>query len=563
MRAISAYLIVLCTFLTEVAWAQEYPAHLPETSGEKLVLYSDRDIYGSGELIHYSATYKGPDAFQKGSWSSVLYVELISWDGSKQASSKVLIQDNIASGTLMIPESIPSGVFYLRSYTLWMRNFSPASYAYLPLRILNPFSQEMQAGPVEGERNLKDLEAATRKISTEISLSGLEEQYDTRESVELEIQIPEELGSGPYNLVIAKSGDQSSDDFLWKEEIIADSGSGMLEFLPEINGLTLSGRIIDSESSEAVGQAKLQLSSYADPFLYAEVLSAEDGSFLFAFPYYTGNPEFHIAEDFETAEGHRILLASEFCNKTVRLPFIPLHIDSAENYLVEEILINAQLMDRYDMGRPEAGVEETSYPTFYGTGTNITYVRDYIELTDLREFIYEIIPQVSIRNNDKGSFINIQGPNCMDIYPPLVLMDNIPVPNNDELLNIPGQRIERIEVLNQAYIVGNTRYSGIFSIYSSKKDMAGLDQQGERYFFNLQMLDNKGQIMRESGKLAPRLPRISNLLYWGPGISTGENGILKVDFETPDTPGSYILTLRGTDPAINPEVFYRARFSVK
>ena len=205
------------------------------------------------------------------------------------------------------------------------------------------------------------------------------------------------------------------------------------------------------------------------------MLSGKDGSFLYAFPYFTGNPELHIAEASDSSLNHIVLLASEFCNKAIRLPYLPLLIDSLEQSAVRETLVNIQLKERYRQDSDGIDLGESSSPAFYGSGASVTYVKDYIELADLGEFIYEIIPQVSVNSNSEGSFIRIQGPSCMEIYPPLVLMDNVPVPNNDELLNIPSNRIERIEVLNQAYMVGNIRYSGILSVYSGKKDMSRLE----------------------------------------------------------------------------------------
>ena len=90
------YLIVLFTLLAQLAGAQELAVQLPLTSGESLVLYSDREIYGAGEQIHYYASYKGPEGLESLTWSTVLYVELISWNGNKQASSKVQIDNGRA-----------------------------------------------------------------------------------------------------------------------------------------------------------------------------------------------------------------------------------------------------------------------------------------------------------------------------------------------------------------------------------------------------------------------------------------------------------------------------------
>ena len=563
MRRISTYLF-LCFTLQGAVWAQQQSFLLPEDSGESIILSCDREFYGVSEHIHYFASYSAPEELESGAWSTVLYVELISWDGTKQASSKVYITDNGASGKIEIPKTIPSGVYYLRAYTRWMRNYSPISYTYLPLKILNPFSQEMLTRPAEVETDLQSMARVAEYLDDGIVLSGLKDQYGTREQVELEIQIQEELMSGPYSLGIAKSSGQSSGDYNLGLKPEADTGSGKIEYLPELNGLTLSGRVVDAETSEPVADAKLQLSSYANPFFYAEVLSGKDGSFLYAFPYFTGNPELHIAEASDSSLNHIVLLASEFCNKPIRLPYLPLLIDSLEQSTVRETLVNIQLKERY--GQDAVGIDlvEGSSPAFYGSGASVTYVKDYIELADLGEFIYEIIPQVSIHSNSEGSFIRIQGPSCMEIYPPLVLMDNVPVPNNDELLNIPSNRIERIEVLNQAYMVGSIRYSGILSVYSGKKDMSGLDQDGERQFFNLQMLDdNSLDFEYEAAARESSIPDIRNLLYWEPSIEFSEEGTYRVIFSIPDTPGQYVLTIRGTDPVNRTNMLEKALFLVK
>lgn len=537
---------------------------LPEDPGESLALISDRDIYGAGEKIHYSASYVAPAGLKGDPWSSVLYVELISWDGTKLAASKVLIQNMGAAGALHIPKNISSGVYYLRAYTKWMRNYSPDIYAYLPLRILNPSSQEVLAGPAEGNINRLSIEHVNESQVEGIEISGLKEQYGTGEQVEIGIKIPGDLRPGQYSVGIAKTPAHSSLDYIIGNRGEAENESRKIEFFPEINGLTLSGRIVDSESGEPVKGARLHLSSYVNPFLYAEVFSELDGTFLFALPHFTGNPELHIANGSDSLLNHKVLLASEFCNKPVGLPHLPLLIDAAEQEIVREILVNTQLNERYHSDSDPGEPNESPDIPFYGKDASVTYVSDFIELSDLGEFIYEIIPQVSINNSSSGSFLSVQGPLCLDIYPPLVLMDNVPVANNEEFLNIPSSRIERIEVLNRAYMVGKVRYSGIFSVYSSKRDMAGITQEGERYFFNLRLLDNKipGHA-NEAWAVESLIPDISNLLYWEPEFKIRNEGLGKVIFKTPDIPGNYVLTVLGTGPGKSPPVYRKALITVK
>jgi len=563
MRKLSTYIILLGCLLHISVSAQELPLTLPEDPGESLALMSDRDIYGTGETIHYSASYGAPAGLKGGLWSSVLYVELISWDGTKQAGSKVLIQNNGAAGALHIPKNISSGVYFLRAYTKWMRNYSPDIYAYLPLRILNPYSQEILASPAEGNKNRLTIEPLAESQAEGIEISGLKDQYRTGELVEIGIKIPD-LRPVQYSVGIAKTPAHSSLDYIIGNRGEAVNESRKIEFFPEINGLTLSGRIVNSESGEPVKGARLHLSSYVNPFLYAEVFSELDGTFLFALPHFTGNPELHIANGSDSLLNHKVLLASEFCNKPVGLPHLPLIIDAAEQEIVREILVNTQLKERYHGDSNQDEPNESPDIPFYGKDATVTYVSDFIELSDLGEFIYEIIPQVSVNSSSNGSFLSVQGPLCLDIYPPLVLMDNVPVANNEEFLNIPSSRIERIEVLNRAYMVGKVRYSGIFSVYSSKRDMAGITQEGERYFFNLRLLDNKipGHA-NEARAVESSIPDISNLLYWEPEFTIKNEGPGKVIFKAPDIPGNYVLTVLGTGPGKSSPVYRKALITVK
>lgn len=564
MRKPKTYLFLLCSFLYISAFAQDPDLVLPDNPGESVILNTDRDIYGVGEQIFYFASYRAPAAMDGALWSNVMYVELISWDGSKQAASKVLINNGLASGNMRIPGNLSSGVYYLRAYTLWMRNYSSSSYVYLPLRILNPYNQELLASPANQVENLQYMEQKAEVRTEGIRLNGLKDHYGTGEAVDIEIEIPADLREGSYSLGIAKTLGLTSLDYLINRDEDIERETSKIEFLPEINGRTLSGSIIDNDSGQPVEGSRLQLSSYADPFYYAEVLSGIDGKFLFTLPHFTGNPELNITEASDSSLNHSILLASEFCNKPVSLPFVPLLIDTAEQSIVSEILVNMQLMERYGINVLPADESTAIKMPFYGKGASVTYVRDYIELPDLREFIYEIIPQVSIQGSSKSSSISIQGPSCLDIYPPLILVDNVPVPNNEAFLNIPSNRIERIEVVNHAYMVGNSRYSGIISIYSSKKDMTGMSQEGERNFFNLRLLDGAYREKEDTaGSRGSSFPDVRNLLFLESALKISTEGLAQVHFRTPDSPGTYVLTLRGVDQEKGSIAFRKALISVK
>ncbi|MEA3460697.1 MAG: hypothetical protein U9R49_02380 [Bacteroidota bacterium] len=228
MKKSLIYIAILCSFVHLPALAQERPLILPEESGESLVLLSDREIYGAGEKVYYFAIYGTPGGLKGVPLSTVLYVELINWDGTKQAASKVLITNGGAGGTIGIPENISSGIYYLRAYTKWMRNYPSSTYTYLPLRILNPYSQEMLASPEEGNGKHLTMEYEAETQTGGIVFSGLKDQYGTGEQVEIEIQIPADLRPGRYSLGIAKTPGQSSLSYLMGRTGEAENEAGKI-----------------------------------------------------------------------------------------------------------------------------------------------------------------------------------------------------------------------------------------------------------------------------------------------------------------------------------------------
>lgn len=122
---------------------------------ENLVLFTDRDLYAVNEKIQFSALLQsGTDPYH-GLGSSVLYGELVNPNGEAVAQGKYMITEHRADGNLSIPSAISSGIYYLRCYTRWMRNFGPQDFAYIPIRVVNPFSTDVEVINTEpGKNNL-------------------------------------------------------------------------------------------------------------------------------------------------------------------------------------------------------------------------------------------------------------------------------------------------------------------------------------------------------------------------------------------------------------------------
>ena len=104
--------------------------------------------------------------------SKILYIELILADGSALVSQKHSISNKQCQGVLEIPQDLLSGTYYLKAYTKYMRNFGTASFAYLPLKIVNPYSREFLSGA--GNMVLDSISATTIPTKKSRSTNGID-----------------------------------------------------------------------------------------------------------------------------------------------------------------------------------------------------------------------------------------------------------------------------------------------------------------------------------------------------------------------------------------------------
>ena len=91
---------------------------------EKLYLMTDHTVYQPGETIFFKAWLTGAP----GANSFFVYVQLMDPQG-KMTGSVILCQNGIEmSDGIAIPADAPGGVYTLKAFTQWMRNFGDDAF---------------------------------------------------------------------------------------------------------------------------------------------------------------------------------------------------------------------------------------------------------------------------------------------------------------------------------------------------------------------------------------------------------------------------------------------------
>jgi hypothetical protein len=541
-------------------------------SGETIRLFTDQNIYCVNEKIYFTAEYSCANELDSLAWSNVLYVELIKWNGNKLVQMKLNLTRPGTSGVIIIPGNLLSGNYYLRAYTKWMRNFSASDYACLHVKIVNPFRPETDEGPSEisGPATTAELSVVQKILIKGVKCTMGKNEYKKREKAEVDFQLNDKkfFDINRYYISVARVGTIDTADHLCKPEFTSEeSDLSNIEYLPEIRGITISGKIIDKSTKLPQKDIYVSLSEPKHGEYFSIYKTNDQGRFVFSLPYMQGPHDFFIQSEYSGSLSSEILIDNGFCNKPVKLPYIAFKLNEGEIHLLKYLAIDQQLSEKFLFNKDtlsDSQHAETEPLPFYGSKKIVYYTEKYIELPNIEEFINEIIHEATIvKENGETSLISMKRTylsNC----PPLILLDNVHVNNDDQLLKIPLNRIEKVEVINRDYVVAGMRYYGIISVYSKNKNFAGLDLNKNSMFFTYDLFSDRNTgydyNVRSNDS---RIPDRRNLLYWNPDIQLSADKKTTISFYTSDSGGDYIVYIRGKNSKDKNDIYGKCSFTVK
>ncbi len=111
---------------------EDYNQKLPQ---EKLYIQTDKPFYQPDETVWFQAYVLDGLAHTPTPTSGVLYVDLINPKGSVEKQLHLPIIKGRAHGDLLLDASLPGGLYKLRAYTLWMKNFGEDFYFEKQLQV--------------------------------------------------------------------------------------------------------------------------------------------------------------------------------------------------------------------------------------------------------------------------------------------------------------------------------------------------------------------------------------------------------------------------------------------
>ncbi len=511
---------------------------------EKIILATDRTIYVVDESILFKAVYltdRNPGNIH---WSSVLYVELITSDGTPVVQSKFPLSPGGTSGFIQLPNDLHSGVYYLKAYTKWMRNYPANKYGYYQIKLINPYKQTQltETSTTDGSRIAGEKETPA---DNHIEITTDKSKYGTREKVELNLMLTDKTGLySTYAVSVVKKNAKKLSAISTGGSIQESSYNKSAVYYPEIYGITLSGKVVNPENGQPVSNASMSLSLLNKPSFYSECLTNPNGDFFFTFPFSEKAHDFYLnAEKGEM--DLEINIDQDFCSRPVIVGETKFILSAEERALVRELTINTQLINKYKqyLIKGDSVIAQKIPNSFYGSPDKVYFTQDYINLPNMEEFLFELVPEVTVTYQNKIPYLHASKWNVYHNFPFLILVDNIPVSNLRTFLNIKPNTIERLELIDDSYVIGDSKYNGIINAYSRKENIAGIDLPKNSQFFNYEMyapLENEEFHLIHNS----RIPDRRNCLYWNPDPNLSNSKSTSLSFYTSDITGEYDIVVQ-------------------
>lgn len=131
------------------AYIEKYPQ-------QKIYMHLDKQIYQPGEYIWFKVYFLDAATHIPSTYSNILIVDFVNSFGQTSMTRLIKINDGYAHGEFPISDTLQTGLYEIRGYTNWMRNFSDDFFFRRQISILNPeFSEQLYRDDKLANKKLK------------------------------------------------------------------------------------------------------------------------------------------------------------------------------------------------------------------------------------------------------------------------------------------------------------------------------------------------------------------------------------------------------------------------
>jgi hypothetical protein len=109
---------------------------------EEIYIHTDRDEYIAGEDLWFNTYLFDRQRNIPSSSAGIAYFEILNRENRAVVQKRIKIDKGYGPGHIVLPDSLSPGIYTIRAYTNWMKNFMPENCFMKDITIYNSFSKK-------------------------------------------------------------------------------------------------------------------------------------------------------------------------------------------------------------------------------------------------------------------------------------------------------------------------------------------------------------------------------------------------------------------------------------
>lgn len=343
-----------------------------------------------------------------------------------------------------------------------------------------------------------------------------------------------------------------------------DADKVAIDYLPENRNITISGILRNKSTKNPVEGSNVLLSFVGKDNQIHIYETREDGSFIFPIVQYKKSQDLFLCT-FDYDENQELLINNDYSQVFPKTLNVFPEIDTNDRALIEELYINQQIQQN-NTGIVSLHNTRSDTPILgFGTPEISIRLEDYIDLPSMEVVLNEIVPYVKVRKR-KGNYrlTILDSETGLSYDNHLIMVDNIPLGNVNELMRIHPGYVEQVDVINRTYFLGDHSFQGILLVKTKTNNFGGVTMPPDAVFLEYPLITPDTIYQEVSyehySPTSKKEPDFRTLLYWNPGFDPSSENELK--FYTSDHNSEYIITIQGYNQD-GQKIYGESSFQVK
>ncbi len=341
--------------------------------------------------------------------------------------------------------------------------------------------------------------------------------------------------------------------FIW-DDVVSNKVKKPV-FLPEIDGHTIEGKLIDTRTNAPASNIVTYLSVPGKNFQLYTARSNTNGEVTFHTRNVAGPSELVAQTNFKIDSTYRIEFKSPYFTEysSYRAPSIRLTEDYRSTLLTQSVanqVQNVYLGNKLRTFYP-AAIDSGS---FYLKPADSYLLDNFVRFNTMEEVLREYVTKVPVtrQKNEFNLWVSFKrhyDDQYVDVEP-LLVYDGVPIfDRGTKIVRYDPKKVKSVEVLDKKYFVGPASFNSIINFKSYKNNLPdfALDNRATVVDYDGVQLRREfySPVYETEAQVSDRLPDFRNLLYWSPGVVLGSSGKKSLSFYTSDQKGKYTIVVEG------------------